>query len=215
MRKFIAQNRVFLSLYLLFLISGAIVIVLFEKGDDILYINSLHTPFFNSFFKWVTRLAEFPALMLFIFAVFFSGYGRGVLLSFNSLAVFATVQLLKQIVFAGEVRPSVFFESRTTLDYIPGIEILHYNSFPSGHTAIAFGLFFMLSVFSKNNLWAAALFFAALLVGVSRVYLLQHFFRDVYFGSVIGVFMTIVIMLFLSESEFYKKLKWKDKKLLK
>jgi membrane-associated phospholipid phosphatase len=57
--------------------------------------------------------------------------------------------------------------------------------------------------------------FLALLVGISRVYLLQHFFRDVYAGSMVGVVISSVFYLTFVRSGFYNSLHWKDKALLK
>ena len=54
----------------------------------------------------------------------------------------------------------------------------------------------------------------ALLVGISRMYLLEHFLTDVYFGSLLGMGITAAFYLTFGESDFYRNLKWKDKALL-
>jgi membrane-associated phospholipid phosphatase len=215
LKTFLYQNRIFLFLYLLFLIVAGILVGVYEKGDEIIYINSLHTSFFNEFFKWTTQLAEFPVLLLILLVTFFSGYGRGLLMGINSFFIFSTVQICKQFIFADHVRPSTFFEGKILLDFVQGVEIARYNSFPSGHTAIAFALFFMLSIFLKDKRWSIALFALSLLVGISRVYLLQHFLRDVYFGSLIGVIVTSAFYLSFASSKFYNNLKWKEKALFR
>lgn len=215
MKLFVLQNRIFLSLYLLFLIAGGIIIAIYEKGDEIVYFNSLHTPLLNEIFKRITQLAEFPVMILILLIAVFSSYGKGLLLWVNSLFVFAGVQLFKKVVFAAEVRPSIFFEGKASLDFVQGLEIARYHSFPSGHTATAFALFFMLSILSKDKRWSFLFFTLALMVGVSRVYLLQHFFRDVYFGSLLAVTITAVFYLTFAQTKLYNNLSWKDKALLK
>jgi membrane-associated phospholipid phosphatase len=215
LKDFIYGNRVFLLLYLVFLIVGGILIVIYERGDEIIYFNSLHTSFFNHFFRWTTMLAELPAFFLILLVALFSAYGQGLLLWINSLFVFATVQVCKRLIFANEVRPSVFFEGKMNLSFVQGVAIERWHSFPSGHTATAFALFFMLSILTKDKRWSYFLFAVALLVGISRVYLLQHFLRDVYFGSLIGISVTIVFYLSFASSKFYNKLKWKDKALFR
>ncbi|HRF40255.1 MAG TPA: phosphatase PAP2 family protein, partial [Saprospiraceae bacterium] len=40
---------------------------------------------------------------------------------------------------------------------------------------------------SPKRGWPLLLFAVALTVGVSRMYLVQHFWKDVYFGALIGV----------------------------
>lgn len=215
MRTFSAQNKLFLGLYLVFLLVGSVLIATMERGSEILYFNSLHTPFFDTFFKTVTQLAEAPLLLLSLLVAIRYSYGKGIILALNSGLVFAVTSALKHLVFDDQVRPSVFFSGKETLHFVQGLEVLKYNSFPSGHTAGAFGFFFMLSVLVHEKKWSALFFALALLVGISRVYLLQHFFRDVYAGSLVGVLVSSVFYLTFVRSGFYNNLAWKDKALLK
>jgi len=196
-----------------FVIVGGVLLFRFEKGDEIIYFNALHNSFSDSFFKWITMLAEWPVALLILLVVLFSGYGKGVLMLLNTVLVSLLVALLKGYVFTAEARPAIFFEGKLHLNFVTGVEILHNHSFPSGHTAIAFALFFMLSIFDQNKLKAAIYFTLALLIAVSRVYLLQHFFRDVYFGALLGMCVTSLLWLTLAQSKFYNNIKWKDKSL--
>ncbi|MFN8288194.1 MAG: phosphatase PAP2 family protein [Chitinophagales bacterium] len=215
MKAFLRENHFFLLMYFLFLVVGGIVLFKYEKGDEIIYFNSLHTSTLNYVFLYLTKLAELPAIILILLITLFYSYGKGLLLLANNLTVFAVVQFLKKVVFAAEVRPSLFFENKLQLDFIPGLLVLKHNSFPSGHTAGAFALFFLLSVMVKDKRWSVLFFFLALLVGVSRVYLLQHFFRDVYAGSIVAMVVSCVFWLTFAQSRFYQNLKWKDKSLFK
>ena len=211
MKKFIFENKIFLSLYVLFAIVGAVLIAKNEKGHETLYFSALHTPFFDQVFKYATQLAEAPVLFLIIIVTARFNYGKGLLLALNTLLVFAVTGILKSYVFADHVRPSVFFEGREQLNFVQGVEVLRYHSFPSGHTSSAFALFFLMSILFKDKRWAPLLFALALLVGVSRVYLLEHFFHDVYAGAFIGVFTTAAFYLTFAQSAFYQNIKWKDK----
>lgn len=215
MRKFIQQNTLFYTLYLSFFIVGSILLLFVEKGDEIIYFNSLHTPFFDSFFKYITRLAEAPLLLFSLLIALRFSYGKGLILALNLLLIFAIVGLLKHFAFSSEVRPSVFFEGKQHLHFVPGLEILKYHSFPSGHSAGAFGFFCMLSLLVKEKRWSILFFILALLAGISRVYLLQHFFRDVYAGSFIAVFCSTIFYLTFVRSGFYNRLHWKDKAFFK
>ncbi len=215
MKEFLRQNYLFLSLYLLFLIVGGIVLFKYEKGQDIIYFNALHNSTLNYVFLYLTKLAELPSIILIFLITLFYSYGKGLILLANNLTVFGVVQLLKKGVFAAEIRPSVFFENKIQLDFIQGLDILRHNSFPSGHTAGAFALFFMLSIMIKDKRWSVLFFFLALLIGISRVYLLQHFFRDVYAGSIVAVVVSSFFWLTFAQSGFYQNLWWKDKSLFK
>ena len=215
MKKFIQHNRIFFSLYLLFLIVGAILIVCMERGNEILFFNSMHTPLLDLFFKYATQLAEAPLLLLPLIIIILFSYGKGIVLVLNTGLVYLVTGILKFFVFETQVRPSVFFEGKVPLNFVQGVEVMHYNSFPSGHTAAAFGLFCMLSLFVNKKKWSAVFFLLALLVGLSRVYLLQHFFRDIYAGSLVGVGISSLFYLTFVRSAFYNSLHWKDKALLK
>jgi membrane-associated phospholipid phosphatase len=67
-----------------------------------------------------------------------------------------------------------------------------WNSFPSGHTMAAFGLYAALAFYAKKWYQAFGLFFLALLVGYSRIYLSQHFLVDVIFGAMLGCLAALV-----------------------
>ncbi len=213
MKNFLRNNIIFLSLYLLFLVVGAILIARYEKGDEILMFNQFHTPYGDQLFKYITRLAEAPLLFFIVIVAVRFSYGKGLLLGINALLVFAVTGLLKGLAFPDYVRPAVFFEGKQQLNFVQGVEIYRYHSFPSGHTSSAFALFFMMSILVKDKKWAPVFFTLALLVGISRVYLLEHFFHDVYAGSLIGVCVTAAFYLTFAQSSFYQNIKWKDKAL--
>jgi membrane-associated phospholipid phosphatase len=75
--------------------------------------------------------------------------------------------------------------------------VLHYNSFPSGHTTSAFALLIFMTVFifPKNNKVVGLLFAMAIMVGISRIYLAAHFFKDIYLGSIVGFSIAILVIL--------------------
>lgn len=213
MKDFVKQNRLFLILYLLFLVIGGIILARFEKGDEILYFNQLHTSTFDFIFTYFTQLAEAPVIIFLVILLSAYRLGNGLLLGINALLVLLATAFLKQVVFASQVRPSVFFEGKQQLNFVQGLPILHQHSFPSGHTAGAFAMFFLISLMLSNKRWGIACFILALGVGVSRVYLLQHFFRDVYFGSLVAVVVTSIFWLTFVQSRFYANIGWKDKGL--
>ena len=96
------------------------------------------------------------------------------------------VQVGKHLIFPDALRPVAYFKGIHTLHLVDGVVMHAYNSFPSGHSATAFGIFVMLIFLIKNRrlklLWLAV----ALLTAFSRVYLSQHFMEDVLAGSLIG-----------------------------
>lgn len=215
MKEFIANNRIFLTLQIAFVIVGGILILLYEQGSEILYINNLHSNVFNHFFSFVSRIAEAPLLVLILLTAIAISYGKGFLLLVTYLLNGAITQILKILVFTEQVRPAIFFEGKAKLNFVEGVELLRDHSLPSGHTSSAFAVFFMISILTQNKTWSYLLFILALLVGISRVYLLMHFFRDIYWGSICGTLVAMFLYLTLAQSNFYQGLSWKDKSLVK
>lgn len=104
-------------------------------------------------------------------------------------------------------RPKAFFDSGEYAWFIDGVTHGGSNSFPSGHTASAFALATILSLYSKNRLVGILCFILAVAAGYSRIYLGQHFFTDVFAGAVIGVMAALFVWVFLRGKGFNKILR--------
>jgi membrane-associated phospholipid phosphatase len=63
-----------------------------------------------------------------------------------------------------------------------------YNSFPSGHTTLAFAYSTVMANEVDNVFWKVGWYSLAGLVGYSRIYHNQHWFSDVLMGAAIGYF---------------------------
>ena len=131
------------------------------------------------------------ALVLLLFIKFRFALFLPVLGFLVSLTSFLTKRL-----FAHD-RPYLYFRKNGVFDQINVVEGVTLNggnnSFPSGHTMAAFALFaFLAFVLPVKRGVSALLFSFALLVGLSRIYLVQHFFKDVYLGASIGLFLAMV-----------------------
>ncbi len=63
-----------------------------------------------------------------------------------------------------------------------------FNSFPSGHTSLAFAYSTVMANEIDNIFWKAGWYSLAGLVGYSRVHHNQHWFSDVLMGAAIGYF---------------------------
>jgi membrane-associated phospholipid phosphatase len=166
-------------------VAGLIVTsLLTERGSDVLWINGLSNPLLDMIFYYGTSLGNglvvIPLLITSLFIQFRCTVS--VFLSFGFLGLIVSV--LKN--FVNMPRPASFLgEERLILIK----DVVHHtqHSFPSGHTATAFCAATILSIWVNDKRLAMASSITALVVGLSRVYLAQHFLMDVAAGALIGV----------------------------
>lgn len=178
-----------------------LLITLTNHGDIVLWINARHTVQGDFFFKYWTHLGD--GVLLAVVALYFlaTHLFRFYFMLIAIALQTAFVHIFKQWLYAGEPRPKTFFaEMADQLNMVEGVTVRSYDSFPSGHTASAFTLAFVLIWASRSVYWRIAFLAAAILVGISRIYILQHFARDVFFGSVFGI-MSVLIAWFIMKRQ--------------
>ena len=210
MKQFIKGNGWFLLPYFLFLIAGLVLILVDSKAEKHLEFNTFHNPFFDTFFSYFTYLGDGLVAVLVTIVLLTVKYRYALLIGISNLISALITQLLKHTFFADIVRPKKFFEGIHDLYFVPGVDNYLYNSFPSGHSTCAFSLYFALSLIVENKFVKLICFIAAFLVGYSRVYLSQHFFEDVYAGSLIGVLTTVIVYFIIKKTDK----SWMEKSLI-
>jgi membrane-associated phospholipid phosphatase len=210
MRQLISDNKWFLLPYLLIVLAIGIILVIFTKSEIHIYINSCNSDFFDYFFKYLTNFGDGICLPFFLLLVVIAfKYRDGLYLLVVFLIAGLVVQLLKRTIFHEIVRPLKFFGDSVHLHLVNGVDQLSYNSFPSGHSATAFGFYLCFALIVKNNLLKISLLVLACLVAFSRVYLSQHFLIDIFAGSLIGVITAIACYFWI----YSLKSSWLDKNL--
>lgn len=127
-------------------------------------------------------------------------YRYAIITALSSIISAAITQTLKHTIYDDVVRPKKFFEGVQELYLVPGVDNHLYNSFPSGHATSAFALFFSLALITKSHSLKIMLFVLALFTAYSRIYLSQHFFEDVYAGSLIGIVTTITVFYIIQKN---------------
>ena len=163
-----------------------------QKGEVVLWVQSFHNSFLDLFFSGVTVLGDATwTVLILIWIIYKSNYRWLSLLILAFLFHGFFVHIFKQWLASGAPRPFSYFTERSQADLlhlIENIKIRKWNSFPSGHTATAF---FMASfIIGYNNFSSASkwvCYSLAVLVGISRMYLGQHFYIDIVFGAFFGM----------------------------
>lgn len=182
----------FLGFILLWLVVGGIMLVREDNRGIYRAINEQHTPFLDTILPYVTHMGEatfiIPVLfLLFLFPRFRKGRFALALVLCN-IAPFLVVQAIKGLVNAP--RPLLYFNNASWINRVAGQPENFFYSFPSGHSEGSFALFCFLSLILPRRYSPVGILFflIALSIGYSRMYLSQHFFADVYAGSLLGTF---------------------------
>jgi membrane-associated phospholipid phosphatase len=208
--KLLKANSFFSIAWILYLVVCICILLFSKQGDSIRFFSENRIEFWDVFFKYGTKLGEEVAYLFIVVLLLFVGYGKAIITGLTGIIVMFLSYPLKQLF--SHPRPKLFFKNLgelKDLNLVEGVELHnHFTSFPSGHTMSAFALYGLLSfMFYKNKpKFAAFLFFPALIVALSRVYLVQHFVKDVFFGGLIGYMIGLVMYLILQRLEQNKNM---------
>lgn len=192
-------KREILFIYTLFFATSIIFISIFTKYALHLKMNKFHSSFFDVFFKYSTFLGD--GAIFGILAVLFLFVKRKMFYVFvvSGVLTLLITHLFKKILFKGILRPTAAL-GEESLHLVDGVKMAMLNSFPSGHTTTAFAVFTILCLYfakcKSQYLWVSL----AIIAGLSRVYLSQHFLIDIFFGSFIGIFIGILSMCIFCKS---------------
>ena len=188
MKRMNAAWPAYWIVFLLFEMGLGGYMIMFDRFDQMRIINNWHIFPVDFLFRALTFSGElvFPVILLGYFLVKKRAWVKPFVFSYASSTLI--VQGLKHLVFESALRPYAYFKALDIPWYlVPGVEMNEYNSFPSGHTAAAWFCFVWIALLA-NKRWPAVLCgLWACGVGISRVYLFQHFPVDVAFGAFIGI----------------------------
>jgi len=196
--KNLLTKYLFLTLFLVFQITGWLAFIVIGRDDLFLLINGFSSGIVDDIFFAATLIGEWPQIVFVL--LYIALYKREqilkVILAFSCLAI--TAFSLKNFVFSNHPRPATYFNSIINEIYFSQyLEMGYWQSFPSGHTFTAFtGLAFL--AFTSNKRWVhLTCFLLATLAGVSRIYNGMHFPEDVLTGSLLGVLFSFIIYTFV------------------
>ena len=180
------------------MITGAVLLTVFSKEELFFAVNHHYSPVWDKI------------------NTIFSAYGRGDIISILLISLlmipayrnrhfFVTTLIFGILIPVFIYFSKLYFHTPRPLRFygvsrvhtVPWLDNLFETSFPSGHTLGAFGFFVLLSLYLPKRWkpWSLLFFLLALACAYSRLYLGQHFFADVYGGSVLGTCLTLGVYL--------------------
>lgn len=212
----IQQNRWFFNLYLLFILLGGLSLFFVEHGEAIFFFSNHRSTIGDLFFVYWTKMGEELLYIISIIVLCFIRFRYALIIPLIGIVVTITSNLTKT--FFGQPRPGLYFKTEGLIDTINLIEGVNLytgaTSFPSGHTMSGFALYGFIAFCVPRKKWLGVfLFTTAFLVGISRIYLVQHFLRDVYLGGIIGVLLAVLIF-YWQRLIPYQKDRWYDQSFL-
>ena len=154
-----------------------------QMGDNLFYYISylaegwIWIPYFMLLFGWYKKDALFILL--------------------NFLISTLLTQIPKNFIWNSVSRPMGSGISQDQFHRVEGVDMHLWNSFPSGHTATAFTIFFVTVYFfpKKEVLLIGGIY--AVACGYSRIYLAQHFPLDVAGGIMVAI-LTIILSIYIN-----------------
>ena len=211
------DNRLFFRLFVAFMAIGGAMLMFIEQGDSIFFFSSHRSPLGDQFFIYGSHLGEAAGYVFILILMLTVAYRY--VFTLPVLAIVVTLVSFYTKDFFAHLRPGNYYDHLGILDQINTIDgvILNMgaNSFPSGHTMSGFALYaFAAFCMPNKKSWTVLFFSIALIVGISRIYLVQHFFKDVYLGAIMGV--AIAIILYLVQARLGRDNNhWLNKNLMK
>jgi len=181
--------KFFLFPFILLIGLGVTIVLTQDHGFFVLWLNEYHTSSADFFFRYWTYIGDGLAVVVVFLTLLTFMRRHAYVLALLGITLAGVSAFLKQIVFGKVPRPAKYFEGNEVLDFVEGVKVHHWYSFPSGHTMTAFVLAVYLLMMTKKPHWSLFLLITATFVGVSRMYLNLHFLKDVLAGAIVGTML--------------------------
>ena len=209
MKLFLKHNWAYLSLYLIALITAAYFLLQFDKVSIHKTINSIvGNPIIDAFFKYITHAGDGIVAVIIAVIVILYNTRKGIYVLITYIVSGTTTNILKKVIYDVDRPNSVFgyYLPNVKINYIDGVEMLGFRSFPSGHATTAFAVFITLMFITENKFLKAVFLLLAFLSAFSRTYLSQHWLVDITIGSIIGTSAALLFYFILIQTNLLQKL---------
>ncbi|MEX1188405.1 MAG: phosphatase PAP2 family protein [Bacteroidia bacterium] len=203
--------KVFLLTVAVLCLSLLAIILTFSKEESFMMLQASHSATSDGLMSIITEIAN--GLFVFVLCVVLL-VGKNLRLAIILFTGFAVsgiaVQTLKNTVYKSEPRPVQWFkDQKIDLEVPPNLKPHAYKSFPSGHSTSAAILFTFFAFRARKNSFQMLLALMLFFVAYSRIYLFQHFPKDVFAGISLGLLTQISVEIFyanrLKKGKFLKQ----------
>lgn len=171
-------------------------------------INASLPQWADPIFVYGTHIADGYLTGAIALALLWRNWRSMLLVGGASLLGSVLVQTMKRGVFEAH-RPGYFLDRMPGLRIPEGTELMQHFSFPSGHSAAAFGLCLSLALLINQRGWSIVLAVVAVLLAGSRVWLSQHFTEDVVAGALVGTITAWLAYALLFG--LWRKVRWMER----
>jgi membrane-associated phospholipid phosphatase len=210
MSDVLKRHQFYFLLLAAYFLVGVLLLVLMNKGDEILFFSQHRSSYWNIFFQIITRYGEAFPYVIAAIGFLLTKQFRKVWAVLLLPLIITVLSFLSKTLFK-QPRPAKYFESLhrfEEINWVNGVDIYYgLNSFPSGHTMSAFAVSTLLVFYLPKKSGLEIVFFAlAFFVSISRMYLAHHFLQDILMGAFLGTLVSVGVYL------GFFSLQWKAKK---
>ncbi len=196
----IAAILTMVSAIALFIVNG-----LLGTEAFFLLLNNNYGSFADASFAFITHLGEEAVwAILIVYVLIF----RRQFLPLTLIALIISTILVQGLKngLPELARPTKAITNQAIIHTVNGVNLHTIHSFPSGHTTAAFTVCLLACLLFHKRLVVPVAFIYALAVGYSRIYLAQHFPRDVAGGMLVAVITTCcaIVLQQLIANRLYK-----------
>ncbi len=201
----IKSNYQFYISYFVFFVLSIFLLIQYSNAEITLWFNDNHTEIFNNIFIFFTNVGDG---VLFGILILIMGFKKLKYL-FDGLAFYLGSNIITHIIkfVVNEPRPLKYFGPEI-LNQIEGVDLHSSFSFPSGHTTSGFAIFLFLTFITNNKNISYIYLLSAIMVGISRVYLLQHFYIDIFVASIISVTVSTFLYYYIDNNNKLMNSNW-------